>query len=172
MLFELIATIVAGFAGAGVALLINRMLVGRLPRWIVPTAAGAAMLATTTANEYGWHERTVAALPPGLEVAMTVEDRAIYRPWARVFPLVLRFLAVDRATMRSNDALPDWRMAEVYAFGRWHAPRSRLVMVDCDGGRRADITTGAEFGEDGAIDGLAWRDTGLEDPIVRTACAG
>ena len=53
MVFELIATIVAGFAGAGVALLLNKIFGGRLPRWIMPVAAGAAMLATTRRH---WHK--------------------------------------------------------------------------------------------------------------------
>ena len=74
--------------------------------------------------------------------------------------------------MRTNEALPGQRMVEVYAFGRWTAPQSRLVMVDCAGGRRADIARGAEFGEDGSVDTLAWRDTGLDDPVVKTACRG
>ena len=172
MFFELIATIVAGFAGAGIALLLNKVLGGRLPRWITPVAAGMAMLATTIANEYGWYGRTAAALPAGLEVATTVENKAFYRPWTYLFPFVSRFLAVDTATMRTNEALPGQRMVEVYAFGRWTAPQSRLVMVDCAGGRRADIARGAEFGEDGSVDTLAWRDTGLDDPVVKTACRG
>ena len=170
MFFELIATIVAGFAGAGIALLLNKVVGGRLPRWITPVAAGTAMLATTIANEYVWYERTVAALPSGLEVAITVENKAFYRPWTYLFPFVSRFLAVDTATMRTNEALPGQRMVGVYAFGRWAAPQSRLVMVDCPGGRRADIARGAGFAGDGSIDALAWRDTGLDDPVVRTAC--
>lgn len=170
MFFELIATIVAGFGAAGVALLLNKVLGGRLPRWVVPVTAGCAMLATTIVNEYGWYDRTVEALPDGLEVAMTVEDGAFYRPWAYVVPFVSRFLAIDTATIRTNEALPGQKMVEVYAFGRWAAPQSRLVMVDCTGGRRADIARGMAFDADGSLEGLAWRDIGTDDPIVKSAC--
>ncbi|MEO1190053.1 MAG: hypothetical protein AAFW60_13380, partial [Pseudomonadota bacterium] len=69
MIFELIAVVVAGFAGAGVALLLNKVVGGRLPRWIIPIAAGLAMFATTIAHDYCWYERTAASLPDGLEVA-------------------------------------------------------------------------------------------------------
>lgn len=170
MLFELVATIVAGFAGAGVALLLNKVLGGRLPRWLTPVAAGGAMLAITITNEYGWYDRTVQALPDGLDVALAVEDRAFYRPWTYFVPFVSRFLAIDTATMRTNEALPGQKMVEVYVFARWAAPQSRLVMVDCAGGRRADIVRGTAFADDGALDGLNWLDAGPDDPIVRSTC--
>lgn len=170
MFLELIASIVAGFGAAGIALLLNRVLGGRLPKWIIPVSAGAAMLATAIANEYGWYGRTVEALPEDVIVAETVEDRAIYRPWSYIFPFVSRFLAVDIATMRTNTAQPGQRMVEVYAFGRWRAPQSRLVMVNCVGGRRADMPATPSFNADGAVEGLDWRETGMDDPIVSTAC--
>ena len=39
MFIELIAVIFAGLACAGMAMLLNRVTGGRLPRWIVPVAA-------------------------------------------------------------------------------------------------------------------------------------
>lgn len=170
MFFELIATLVAGFAGAGVAMLLVRLSGRRLPRWLIPIGAGAAMLAATIANEYGWYGRTVAELPQGMEVALTVEENAIYRPWARVFPYVSRFLAVDTATMRTNDAVPGQKLADVYAFGRWSAPKRRLVAVDCSSGARADVPLKTAFGADGRLEGLDWRQTGAADPIVAKVC--
>ncbi|MEM8811478.1 MAG: hypothetical protein AAGF59_02590 [Pseudomonadota bacterium] len=170
MFFELIAAVAAGFAGAGIALLLNKVLGGRMPRWTVPVAAGLAMLGTTIASEYAWYERTVAALPEGLEVAATAENRAFYRPWTYVAPFVSRFLAVDVAAMRTNDAVPGQRMVEVYAFGRWSGTQRRVVMIDCTDGRRADLADGTTFGDDGIVEGLQWRDTGHEDPLVRTSC--
>jgi hypothetical protein len=170
MVFELIAVIVAGFAGAGVILLLNKLVKGRLPRWLMPAAAGAAMLAVTISNEYGWYPRTLAALPEGLEVAVTSEDRAFYRPWTFVVPFVSRFLAVDMIGVRSNAAAPGQRLVEVYAFGRWAAPQKKAVAVDCHGGRRADLTGEVSFGEAGALEGAAWRKVGTDDPIVRTVC--
>ncbi len=43
MFLELIAVIVAGIAGAGVMMLIARVSGGRIPKWFIPVAAGAAM---------------------------------------------------------------------------------------------------------------------------------
>lgn len=170
MLFELIAVIVAGFAGAGVALLVNRVSGGRLPRWVTPVAAGAAMLAVTITNEYGWYPRTVQTLPEGLSVVMPVEDRAIYRPWTYAWPFVSRFLAVDGQSVRTNPEQPGLRLADVYAFARWTAPNRLTVVVDCDGARRAEIVEGASFGEDGAPEGVTWRDVGENDEILTAVC--
>lgn len=170
MLFELIAAIVAGFAGAGVILLLNRMLRGRLPRWLMPVAAGGAMIATAIANEYGWYPRTVGALPEGLEVATTVKETAVYRPWTYVAPFVTRFIAVDVGSMRRNDSVADQRIVDVYAFARWTPPRKLGVAVDCAAGRRADLGEGVVFAADGRIEGVTWRDVGTDDPIVQTAC--
>jgi len=172
MFFELIATIFAGFAGAGLAHLLIRLTGRRLPKWLIPIAAGAAMIGTTISNEYTWFNRTVAGLPPGLEVALKVEESAAYRPWAYLFPFVTRFLAVDMTTMRTNAALPDQRMVDVYAFGRWRAPQRRLVMVDCASGARADVAPGSSVSVGGGIEGLSWRNTGAADPIVSTSCGG
>ena len=109
MFLELIATFIAGFAGAGAVMLINRILGGRLPRWLTPVAAGGAMLAATIANEYGWYECTVETMPEGMEVATAVEERAFYRPWTYLVPYTSRFIAVDTASVRTNDALPGQR---------------------------------------------------------------
>lgn len=170
MVFELIAVIVAGFAGAGVALLLNRLLGGRLPRWLTPVAAGAAMLGVTIANEYGWYGRTLATLPEGFVVAHTVEDRAFYRPWVHVVAYVSRFLAVDAESLRTNPAQPGQRLADVYAFGRWAQPVRVTVAVDCRRGRRADVGEGTELAEDGALVGVSWREVPESDPVLRTVC--
>ena len=119
MFLELLATIFAGLAAAGVALLLNRVLRGRLPRWIAPVAAGAAMLATTISSEYGWFGRTTAALPAEFQVIETVESRAAWRPWTYVAPFTGRFVALDSASVRSSAALPDQRLADLWFFGRW-----------------------------------------------------
>lgn len=77
MFLELIATFIAGFAAAGVMMLVNRMSGGRLPRWLVPVVAGLAMIGTTIASEYNWFDRTRGTLPNGFEVVTFVETSAL-----------------------------------------------------------------------------------------------
>ena len=171
MLLELIAVIAAGAAAGGVALAL-RGLVRALPRWLVPTAAGLAMLAAAVSLEYSWVGRTAAGLPEGFEVATTRKSRAPWRPWTYVVPYVDGFIAVDRAGARTNEAAAGQRMATLYVFGRW-APTQRVRAVfDCRAGRRADLVAGVALAEDGRLEGAKWHETGPDDPLTRTACAG
>lgn len=170
MIFELIGTIAAGFAAAGVAMAINHLFGKKLPRWIVPASAGLAMLCFTIFNEYSWFPRTSASLPQGLEVAHTVSDSAFYRPWTYIWPYVDRFIAVDRASMRQNAAVPDQRMLDLIVYGRWTSVKRVKAVFDCKVGKRADISDTVEFTEDGSLAGASWHDTGLDHPVTQVAC--
>lgn len=170
MIFELIGTIAAGFAAAGVALAINHLFGKKLPRWIVPASAGLAMLSFTIFNEYSWFPRTSASLPEGVEVAHTVTDAAFYRPWTYMWPYVDRFIAVDQASMRLNEDVPDQRMLDLIVYGRWTSAKRVKAVFDCKNGRRADVTGAVKFTEDGDLAGATWHDTGLEHPVTKQAC--
>ena len=172
MFIELIATIVAGIAAAGLVMLINRAFRGRLPKWLAPVAAGVAMILATISNEYGWYGRTSASLPDEFVIAQTVESRALYRPWTYVRPFVERFVAVDRAAIRTHPDQPGVKLADVYLFGRW-APVSKLpVLVDCPNQRRAALTDAIEFQDDGIVAGAEWNTVAADDPVVSTICGG
>jgi hypothetical protein len=164
MFFTLIAVIFAGLAGAGVMLILRKVLRGRLPGWAVPVGAGAAMLATTISSEYSWYERTVASLPTGVEVLQTRETRAFWRPWTYVVPMVEGFIALDTTKSVANEAAPGLYLVDTYIFGRWKPVTQVQLMIDCPGGRRADPARG-DGGEP------VWRDVGGDDPILRGVCA-
>lgn len=170
MFLELIATVAAGLAGAGAVMLLNRVLRGRLPRWLAPVLAGAAMIGTTVSMEYGWYANTRAGLPEGIEVIQTVDARAPWQPWTYVVPYVERFAALDRGSVKRNPALPDQRLAEIYFFGRW-APINRMpVIVDCAAQRRAELSDGATFDAQGTVTDARWVKVGAEDPVLRAVC--
>jgi len=169
MFLELIGVIFAGFAAAGLVMLLGKLLGGRLPRWLAPVAAGLAMIAATITSEYGWYARSAAALPEGVVVAQTVENRSFYRPWTYAVPYVDRFAAVDTATLKSHADHPGIYLADVYFFGRWSAVQKRPVWLDCAGGRRALATTGTPF-TDGRPAAENWIPAAEDDPILRVAC--
>jgi hypothetical protein len=170
MFFELIATLTAGFAAAGAMLLVNRLTGRRLPRWLIPVAAGAAMIGVTISSEYGWFGRNLAALPDGLVVVRQVEERAFYRPWTYAAPYVSRFIALDQASIRTNAAVPEQRMADLYVFGRWAPPRKVPVLIDCAGARRADLVDEVRFADDGQVEDAAWQQLEAGDALIGAAC--
>ncbi|WP_037307317.1 hypothetical protein [Ruegeria halocynthiae] len=170
MFLELIGTIFAGIAFAGVVMVANKFTGGRLPRWAAPVAAGLGMIAMTIASEYSWYGRTAETLPEGMAIVQEVESRAFYRPWTYAVPFVNRFAAVDTASVRTNQQVPEQRLVDMYFFGRW-SPVSKLpVAVDCAANSRASLADGAEFGDDGQVLNADWLTVSAKDPIVRATC--
>lgn len=170
MFLELIGTIFAGFAFAGIVLVLNKLTGGRLPRWATPVAAGLGMIGMTIASEYSWYDRTRDTLPDSLEVVQEVESRAIYRPWTYAVPFVDRFAAIDTVSVRTNQQVPDQRLVDLYFFGRW-APVSKLpVAVNCAENRRASLADGANFSEDGNLIGVEWISAEPDDPVIEATC--
>ncbi|SIT17400.1 hypothetical protein SAMN05421759_12623 [Roseivivax lentus] len=163
MFLELIAVIVAGIAGAGVMMLVSKISGGQLPRWLVPVAAGCAMLAAAISSEYGWYGRISEALPDGLVVADRINEPSWYRPWTYVVPMTQRFVAVDIDNLQQNTERNSVFLADLYFFGRWRPVQSVEVMVDCAENLRADPTFG-----DGSPP--VWRDVGPADPILSAIC--
>ncbi|MCB1334978.1 MAG: hypothetical protein KDK26_15350 [Roseivivax sp.] len=165
MLLQLVAVIVAGVGGAGLMMGLNRLTGRRLPRWLVPLAAGAAMLATAVASEYGWYTATRDGLPQGFVVVQTVETRAPYRPWTYAVPLVTRFIALDPTAIKPAQDDINHSLVTLYLFARWQPALLVEVRVDCAGKRRADPS------EEPAAP-LVWREVGADDPILAAVCPG
>ncbi|WP_170608238.1 hypothetical protein [Ruegeria arenilitoris] len=170
MFLELIGTIFAGFAFAGVVMVLNKFTGGRLPRWAAPVAAGAGMIGMTITSEYSWYDRTLESLPGSLAVVQEVESKAFYRPWTYVAPFVDRFAAIDKDSVKTNENVPEQRLVDLYFFGRW-APVSKIpVAVDCAQNSRANLVDGAEFASDGRLLNAAWIKTSDNDPLIEATC--
>lgn len=170
MFLELIATIFAGIACAGVAMLLNIITGRRLPKWVMPVAAGMGMIGMTISNEYTWFDRTAERLPEGVEIAVTVDEQGWLRPWTQVWPYTKRFAAVDTGTMRTNDALPDQRLADLYFFGRWAPVNQAPMLFDCAGARSALLIDGATFADDGSVSNAEWQAMPPDDPVLKLVC--
>lgn len=170
MFFELIGTIVAGAAAALLVWALNRTLKGRLPKWLIPASAGAAMLAATISSEYGWYARTVATMPQGMVVAQTIEETAFYRPWTYASPFISRYVAVDQLSTRTHPDHPDQRIVDLVFYGRWTRTAKVPMLFDCATNQRADVVDGIEFGDGGAVVNAQWFPLDTDDPLLRIAC--
>lgn len=170
MFVELIATVFAGIACAGIAMLLNIITGRRLPKWVMPVAAGAGMIAMTISNEYTWFGRTAERLPEGVEIAMTVDEQSWWRPWTQMWPYTKRFAAVDTGTSRSNENLPDQRLADIYFFGRWSPVNQAPMIFDCASAKSALLIDGADFATDGSVANADWQVMPADDPILKLVC--
>ncbi len=172
MFFELIGTIVAGAVAALLVWALNRTLKGRLPKWLIPASAGAAMLAATISSEYSWYSRTTATMPEGMVVAQTIEEKAFYRPWTYTAPFVSRYVAVDQQSTRTHPNQPDQRLVDLVFYGRWTRTAKVPMLFDCAENQRADVVDGITFGDGGAVTNAQWFPLKATDPLLRTACEG
>lgn len=172
MTVEFLAIIVAGFAGAGVALLIRKLTANRAPRWLLGALAGGAMLAMAIWNEYAWYPRLVEGMPEGAVIAQTLPSTSPLRPWAFVFPMIDRAYVVDARQARRHPVVSDLVIVPVFRFERWAETRDILTAFDCAGSRRADITAGTSFSDSGELLGGTWTDVPPDDPVLRAACDG
>lgn len=171
MLMEFISVFAAGFVGAGVALLLRLATKGALPRAAVPVFAGLAMIGLTIWSEYSWFGRTSGALPEQIVVVRAEPEPSSWRPWTWAHPYVSRFMAVDRSSIRTNDKVPEQRMAEILVFARREAPAKLPMLIDCQAGRRADIVDGASFDAEGRVTNADWRDLVAGDPLLDAICS-
>ncbi|MEZ5778935.1 MAG: hypothetical protein R3E44_11305 [Paracoccaceae bacterium] len=172
MLIDFISTISAGFAAAGVVLILNHLSGRRLPKWALPAGVGLAMLSFAVWNEYSWYPRTRAQLPDSVIVASAPADRSVYRPWSYVAPLVTRFVAVDKSGAVYSTTQPDLFVASAIIVQRW-APSERIpVAFDCARRVRADLFEGAELAANGTLRGAEWNAPDPDDVLVQAACRG
>ncbi len=172
MFFTLIGTIFAGFAGAGMVMLLRFALKNRIPGWATPVAAGVAMLAATIGSEYGWYENTRRTIPDTFEIVSIREERDWYRPWTYIIPFVSGFVSIDRASEMTNEAVPGVRLIQGYIFQRFGATNSVPMLVDCPGSRRAEVIDGLALGEDGTPTDVDWVEVPEDDALLRAVCGG
>jgi hypothetical protein len=137
-----------------------------LPKWMMPAAAGIAMLGYTIYAEYAWFPNMERVLPESTKIAHQIEGRMFYRPWTYLVPLTTRFIALDGVAREG-----DYARGGIVLISRWGRPVQIPVVFDCVGLRRADLIEGAAF-TNGELTGGGWRDLAPDDPVLQTACRG
>lgn len=174
MALELFAAVTAAFALAGIALLLRKLTGQRLPKWIVPVAAGLGMVGYTIWSEYSWYPRSVAALPPGVTVVSVDAQPSGMRPWTMVAPVKLRFLAMDLRAGAQHPVNADLRLVRLFAFARWQPVRDTAMVFDCAQGAQVLLQPGIEITADGQLISADWVTPGTADEaaMLATACNG
>lgn len=170
MAYELIGAIVAAVGAAGVILLLNKLLRGRLPRWLVPTAAGLALVTVTIVLEYGWYGRVVDGLPEGVEVVWVDQTPQPLRPWTFAVPMATQVIAADGRQVAKHPVKAELRMLPLYRFARWRPTEQAVMVVDCAGNRHVLLTEGVAISDAGELSGADWVPASDEMGYEQAAC--
>ncbi|NLD13469.1 MAG: hypothetical protein GX665_00050 [Gammaproteobacteria bacterium] len=95
MIWTLLTAAGAAFLAAGIAQYARLLTAKKLPKWIVPAAAGLGILGYQIYMEYSWFERTQKLLPEGSVVTEVRETPAFWRPWTFAVPLKMGFSVIE-----------------------------------------------------------------------------
>ena len=163
MIWEWIATITAGLGAAGLLMLL-RLFYKRLPKSLIPAAAGSGMLLFQIHSEYTWFDHTRSLLPASAVVVAEVPESAFYKPWSYWQPQVLKFVAIDSAQTVRHPSEP-LVQTHVYFFERRMSAQTLPILVDCQSGLQANAPA-----SDQAPTKLAWGKTAYTDRIVQAIC--
>jgi len=170
MAIEIVAAIVAAFALAGIAMMLRKLSRGRLPKWLVPVAAGAGLLAFTVWSEYNWFARVSGELPAGVIVVSAEGQSSPLRPWSFVIPVTTSFVAMDTTATAMHPDSTDLRLVRLFSIVRWQGADEGLMVVDCVGARQVMLTEGIVVTPEGELTGGEWITTGADDAIQVAAC--
>ena len=154
---EFFAAIAPAFCLGGFAAAARMLSGGRLPKWLVPAAAGFGILGYALWSEQDWFNRVSSGLPPTLAILEPEAKASPFKPWTYFFPVVSRFQAIDSAQTATHPQNAELRLLRVFTFERWFPVRETLVVAHCAEDRVITIREAIEIGEDGTLKGAEWQ---------------
>lgn len=171
MLLTFIGAIVLAIGCVGVVSLAFRAMGRKTPKGVLPLTAGVAMIAFIAYIENSWYSRIVADLPESHVVVATGEPFSNFiQPWTLIFPRINRFMLVDTATVRVNQADPSLRLAEVILVQRYARTIVTRQVIDCGNARRADMTDDIALDDAGLPQIENWQDIPADGELLGTVC--
>jgi|SRR6056297_1633640 hypothetical protein len=172
MFWTLLTVFIAGFAGAGIGMMLRHLTRNRLPKGIIPICAGLTMIAATIGQEYGWYENVLDTLPADTVVIFERQQQAWYQPWTFVQPWVRGFIGYSPSDTVETAAGSGILVVQTQLHERWNPAIVKPVLVDCGESRRADILQDTDFDDAGQPMNAGWLAVGNDDPIIAAVCQG
>ncbi|GAA0359822.1 hypothetical protein GCM10009092_25030 [Bowmanella denitrificans] len=168
MMWELVATLVAGVGAAGIALMIRKLSRNKSPKWLIPVFAALGMLGFQVQAEYNWYSHQKGLLPDGVQVVRKVDEQAWYRPWSFIWPQTVRFMAVDTNNAAVNELDQTLLLVDLYLFERRMAAKRVSQVVSCERRAMASFTDTLP-GESAEIE-PNWIPLPTDDALLRILC--
>ncbi len=172
MFWSLLTALVAGFAGAGIGLLLRSLSGQRLPKGVIPICAGLAMLAATVGTEYGWYPNVLRTMPEDTIVVAERQQQTWYQPWTFIRPWVRGFVSYSPSEVAETVEGSGILVVQLRRQERWQPQMVLPNLIDCETNRRAEIRPDTEFSDTGAPVNAPWIDVADGDPIVASVCGG
>ncbi|WP_119309436.1 hypothetical protein [Cohaesibacter haloalkalitolerans] len=171
MIFVLLGTFIAGIGAAGAVMVLYKFILHRpRPKGAVPVAAGIAMILLQIVLDYGWYSRATADFGDDVVVLQTREGTSLLQPLSFLFPRTDRFLALDKTSIKTNDALPGIKLATLFQAEKDGPTSTILQLIDCTGSRRADWSGTLPPTQEELQGKAKWFDLDKQDPLLIAAC--
>ncbi|WP_295533518.1 hypothetical protein [uncultured Thioclava sp.] len=143
-----------------------------LAKWVMPAAAGATIIVYSIWIEYTWYSHMRAGMPKSVVVLQEVDESVPWRPWSYLFPMVVRFMALDSDKVTHPIAsAPQLAQTDMLLIGRWRRIQTVPTVYDCATNSRADLLGGAKLAPDGTLSGAQWLKLPAQDPGLRAVCS-
>jgi|SRR5690554_1053939 len=117
MIWNLIGVLISGLSLGGIAALLVKLSRNRLPKWIIPTAAGLGMFGYLIYYDYAWYNWKQSQLPDSAIILEEQRNSNFFRPWSYVYPAVNYFAFIDgdhRAYRQDGQYLVQYIRYELY----------------------------------------------------------
>ncbi|WP_099864139.1 hypothetical protein [Pararhizobium haloflavum] len=170
MIFILIGALLVAISAAALITLPFRLTRRKTPKGLPPLAAGIALVAFVVWNDYSWYGRTAGELPEQVAIVDSLDYQGPLQPWTYIVPRTNRFTAVDRSAIRRNEQLPGYAMFDLIFVQRYEPTLQTRQIVDCQGGRRADLTNETTYADDGMPQNVVWVSLEENDPLLEIVC--
>lgn len=171
MLFLLLGTFVAGVGAAGIAILVYKYILRRpRPKATIPISAGVAMILMQVVLDYGWFARATADFGDDIVVISTAQGTSLVQPLSFIVPRTDRFLAFDKASIKTHDALPGIRMGTMFQAQKDGPTTEILQIFDCINARRADWSGAMPLDADSLATKAKWFEIPSGNPLYQAAC--
>lgn len=171
MIWEFVAALCAGLGAAGMAMGARWLSANKLPRWIVPAFAGAAMISFQIYTEYTWFSHQKSLLPDNVEVVKAIEEKSFWRPWTLLRPQVIRFAAIQVGPASVNAVNPQLVLANVYFFERRKPAKHLPQVFHCSRNARAHLSDQLTIPMPGESLNGQWLSVPQNDPLLSSVCS-
>ena len=171
MFWTLVTVFFAGFAGAGIGLVLRHLTRNRVPKGIIPVCAGLTMILATIGQEYGWYNGARSTMAADLVVISTREQQNWYQPWTFMQPWVRGFISFSPSETVETAAGSGLFAVQLRLQERWQPQMIRPALFDCAGARWTDLNADMIFDAAGQPVDAIWREEADDDVIFAAICA-